>query len=56
MNRNTEETYDLLGDWSVKQANVWPAAYCRNNPDDVFAIAVHQMLETLYQTRYMSAK
>ncbi|MDA0703033.1 MAG: hypothetical protein O3A96_07325 [Proteobacteria bacterium] len=56
MNRNTEETYDLLGDWSVDQANTWLAAYCRNNPDEVFAIAVHQMLETVYPTRQKSAK
>lgn len=51
MNRSTANTYEVLGDWSVEQANAWLLTYCTQNPAAKLAVAVHKMLEAAYPTR-----
>lgn len=54
MNRTTPDTYDLLGDFSVDDANAWLFRYCTQNPQTPYAIAVHDMLEAFYPMRQRS--
>lgn len=56
MNRSTANTYEVLGDWSVEQANAWLLTYCTQNPDAKLAVAVHKMLEAAYPTRKQSSE
>lgn len=51
MNRATGDTYDLLGGRDVDEATALLEDHCRDHPDQLFALAVHAMLEHYYQTR-----
>lgn len=51
MNRVTDDTYDLMGDYDADQINVLLDDYCRDNPADLFGIAVHQVMEAIFPER-----
>jgi hypothetical protein len=54
MNRSTADTYNLLT-ISTDEAKARLEQYCRENPDRLFAYAVHQLLENLYPNRVQRA-
>lgn len=51
MNRTTANTWDLIGNVSVEQIHAWLADYCGKNPQQLLAIAIHQLLEAAYPNR-----
>lgn len=55
MNRSTSQTYNLVGNATVEQMHEWLANYCRNNPQNLIAIAVHAMLEAAYPNRIQTS-
>lgn len=56
MNRVTPDTYNLLGRSSIEDADNWLLTYCRQNPNERFATAVHEMLKALYPSRTQSGR
>jgi hypothetical protein len=51
LNRTTADTYHVMGQVPTEQVNEMLRAYCADNPNDRFAIAVHKVLEQLYPNR-----
>lgn len=51
MNRVTDDTYDMLGEYSVEDFNIYLDDYCRDNPTDLFGIAVHEAAGAFYPER-----
>ncbi|SDX78553.1 HdeA/HdeB family protein [Roseicitreum antarcticum] len=51
MNRVTDDTYDLLGDYEVADFNAYLDDYCRDNPSVLFGLAVHDAIEAFYPER-----
>jgi len=50
-NLMTDDTYNVLKGTTPAQANAWLENYCRDNPDDLIAVAVHAMLEYYFPRR-----
>ncbi len=51
MNRVTDDTYDLMGEYTVDDINATVDDYCRDNPEDLYGVAVHQVMEAIFPER-----
>jgi len=51
LNRTTDDTYHVMGQVPAEQVNEMLRAYCADNPNNRFALAVHKVAEELFPNR-----
>ncbi len=51
VNIERDDTYDVLPDVKPELVNAWLEGYCRDNPNQLLAVAVHRMIESYFPKR-----
>ncbi len=51
VNIERDDTYDVLPDVKPELVNAWLEGYCRDNPNQLLAVAVHYMVEAYFPKR-----
>lgn len=55
INIERDNTYDVLPDVKPELVNAWLEGYCRDNPNQLLAVAVHRMIEYHFPKRSKSS-